>query len=59
MLFKIVDDFVECDRIFGPMPDVGSSFEAYFIEKAYSLLFESACNSNEIKYLVNVKETKN
>lgn len=56
MYLKLIDDFIECDRVFGPMPDLNSSFEAYFIEKAYNLLYNSPHNHhhpNEIKYLVS------
>lgn len=54
MYLKLIDDFIECDRVFGPMPDFYSSFEAYFIEKAYNLIFEPpGNNNNNIKYIVS------
>jgi len=55
VFIKLIDDFIECDRVFGPMPNFASSFEAYFIEKAYSLLFDHSPNeTNDIKYIVSL-----
>lgn len=52
MNLKLVDDFIECDKVFGPMPDFNSTFEAYFIEKAYNLLFDYSSSNNNTKYIV-------
>lgn len=38
MYLKLLDEFIECDRVFGPMPNFQTSFEKYFISKAYNLL---------------------
>lgn len=50
MHLKLIDEHIECEQVFGPMSNLNTTFETYFIEKAYNLLYK---NSKELKYVVS------
>ena len=45
---RIDDDSIECDEVFGPLPNIFDSFEEYFLSKSADLLKAYEENDLEI-----------
>jgi len=51
---KLKDEFVEADLLVGPMPNFNETFEKFFIQKAFCLIFENGDEQEkEGKYVVS------
>lgn len=51
---KLKDEFVDADLLVGPMPNFNETFEKFFIQKAFCLIFESQSEQDkEEKYVVS------
>lgn len=57
MHLKLLDDSIEADRIFGPMPYFSDSFEKFFINKAFKLILNENLDKDhdsDFKYMVRL-----
>jgi hypothetical protein len=46
MRLKLLNEYIDENVLFGPLPNFNDSFESFFISKAFQSLFETSANES-------------